>query len=266
MLVAVDIGNTNTVVGAFRDEHLIATWRVTTEARRTADEYGALFETLFLRGGLSTRDIHGVVIGSVVPGVQVTLEEVSTRYWGCPPLSLSPRLDFGLDVIYDPPTAVGADRIANAVAAIDRYGVPAIVVDFGTATTFDAISREAAYVGGAIAPGLEISQEALFARTARLPRVPLQDPGRAVGASTVTSLQSGILYGYAGLVDGLVERFRAELGHDARVIATGGLARVVSPHASSIRFVDVDLTLNGLRLLYHRNRVAASAVPGVRET
>jgi type III pantothenate kinase len=256
MLLAIDIGNTNTVAGAFENDALIDRWRITTDARRMPDEYAALFDTLFRMSGLRPQ-FDGVVIGSVVPGVQAAIAEVVRRYWKIEPLVLSPKLDFGIEVTYTPPQAVGADRVANAAAAIHAYGTPAIVVDFGTATTFDAISRDAVYVGGAIAPGLEISQEALFSRTAQLPRIPLEAPPSAIGTTTLTSLQSGILYGYAGLVDGLVERIRASLGAETIVIATGGLAGILSPLTTTIRHVDPDLTLVGLRLLYERNTLHA---------
>lgn len=252
MLLAIDIGNTNTVAGAFEGDALVARWRITTDVDRMPDEFAALFDTLFRMSGLPAR-FDGVIIGSVVPGVQAAISEVARRYWATEPLILSPRLDFGIEITYTPPEAVGADRIANAAAAIHAYGAPAIVVDFGTATTFDVISRNAAYIGGAIAPGLEISQEALFSRTAQLPRIPLQAPPSAIGTTTVTSLQSGILYGYAGLVDGLVERIRATLGPAAAVIATGGLSTILAPLTTTIEHVDADLTLVGLRLLYERN-------------
>ncbi len=263
MLIAIDIGNTNIVVGAFDGENLLANWRLATNGRSMPDEYAALFDTLFRMAELPGT-IDGVVVGSVVPGAQATLCEMARRYWRREPLVVSSKLDLGIRVEYSPPQAVGADRIANAVAAIQGYGAPAIVVDFGTATTFDAISREAAYVGGAIAPGLEISQEALFARTAQLPRIPLEAPPAAVGATTVGSLQSGILYGYAGLVDGLVERIRIELGEDSAVIATGGLAGVIAPLSRCIEHVNLDLTLTGLRLLYARN-VADACLPRAGE-
>lgn len=256
MLIAIDIGNTNTVVGAFDGEVLVQRWRVGTDLRRMPDEYAALFDTLFRMADLPYAE-RVVVIGSVVPGVQAVLIEMARRYWDTEPLIVSPDLDFGIDVRYVPPQAVGADRIANAVAAIENYGTPAIVVDFGTATTFDAISRDAAYVGGAIAPGLEISQEALFSRTAQLPRIPLEPPALAIGTTTITSLQSGILYGYAGLIDGLVTRIAAELGTGVTVIGTGGLAQIVAPLTHSIEHVDQDLTLVGLRILHERNTLHA---------
>jgi len=264
MLLAVDIGNTNIVAGVFDGEKLIGRWRIATDTRRTPDEHAILLESLFRSARLDIERLTGVIICDVVPPVRASVCEAVNAYWNLEPLIVSPTLDLGIPVRYMPPNAVGADRIANAVAAINRYPLPAIVVDFGTATTFDAISQEGAYVGGAIAPGLEISEEALFAHTAQLPRVSLDAPRTAVGTSTVESLRSGIMYGYAGLVDGLVERFRAELGQDACVVATGGLARTVAPHTRCVRVTEPDLTLHGLRLLYIRNDPHARS-PGSRE-
>jgi type III pantothenate kinase len=253
MLLALDIGNTNIVAGVFSGEALIARWRLTTEARRTSDEYAVLLHSLFRVSDVDGANLDQVIIASVVPVAQETLRGALQQYWHLEPMTVTHRLDFGIPVRYNPSTAVGADRLANAVAAIAGYGTPAIVVDFGTATTFDVISNEGEYLGGAIAPGLEISQDALLARTAQLPHFSLQPPPAAIGTSTVTSLQSGILFGYAGLVDGLVERIAGELGGDVHVIATGGLATTVSPLATKVRHVDVDLTLVGLRLIHERN-------------
>lgn len=253
MLLAIDIGNTNIVAGVFDGDLLVAHWRLETVRRRMADEYAVLLDSLFRLSHLDPSRIGGAIICSVVPSVQETLCQTVRMYWAVEPLVVSLCLDLGIEVSYQPQDAVGADRLANAVATIHRYGAPAIVVDFGTATTLDAIDRDGTYIGGAIAPGLKISEEALYSHTARLPRVPLEPPDAAVGTSTATSLQSGILYGYAGLVDGLVERFRREVGEDAHVIATGGLAEAVVPHSSTVERTDVDLTLAGLHLLYLRN-------------
>jgi type III pantothenate kinase len=254
MLLALDIGNTNVVAGMFSGETLIARWRLTTEARRTSDEYAVLLQSLFRASQVDGDVLDDVIIASVVPVAQETLRESLEQYWHVEPMIASHHLDFGIPVRYDPSTAVGADRIANAVAAIAGYGTPAVVVDFGTATTFDVISSEGEYLGGAIAPGLEISQDALLARTAQLPHFSLQPPPTAIGTSTVTSLQSGTLFGYAGLVDGLVERIAGELGGHVHVIATGGLAATVSPLSTKVEHVDVDLTLVGLRLIHERNK------------
>lgn len=254
MLLAVDIGNTNTVIGVFTDGVQIAHWRVATDTHRMSDEHAVLFDGLFRIAGLNADIVDGAIIGSVVPAVQSACADAIRQQWSLDPVIVSSTLDSGIPVRYDPPHAVGADRIANAVAAVNRYGAPAIVVDFGTATTFDTISSDCAYIGGAIAPGLEISMAALFAQTAQLPHISLEIPPSAVGTTTVSSLQSGALYGYAGLVDGLVERIATELGGPVHVIATGGLSRTVSPYTRSIQHVDPDLTLFGLYLLYERNR------------
>jgi type III pantothenate kinase len=253
MLLALDVGNTNIVAGVFADDALIARWRLTTEARRTPDEYAVLLRSLFQGSDVNSDRLSGVIIASVVPTAQEMLRHALEQYWHLEPMTLSHDLDIGIPVCYNPPTAVGADRLANAVAAISQYGTPAVVVDFGTATTFDVISARGEYLGGAIAPGLEISEDALLSRTAQLPRVSLQPPAAAIGTSTVTSLQSGILFGYAGLVDGMVQRITSELGDNVHVIATGGLATTVSPLSSTVQRVDVDLTLVGLRLIYERN-------------
>jgi type III pantothenate kinase len=228
-----------------------------------ADEYSVIFDSLFRQARLAPEDFSGAVLCSVVPAVQAALCEALRRTWKLDPLIVSLDLDLGIEVHYSPRQAVGADRIANAVAAVQKYGAPSIVVDFGTATTFDCIAADASYVGGAIAPGLEISEEALVASTAQLPRVPLVPPERSVGTTTMTSLQSGILFGYAGLVDGLVDRISAELG-TAHVIATGGLATVIAPHTRTIQDIDLDLTLRGLHLLYTRN-VKPVAGTGARQ-
>jgi type III pantothenate kinase len=253
MLLAIDIGNTNIVAGVFAGDALVAHWRMATDARRMPDEYAVLLDSLFRLGDLKTSGIRGAIVCSVVPSVQETLCVALQMHWGLDPLIVSLDLDLGVEICYEPREAVGADRIANAVATLHRYGAPAIVVDFGTATTLDAISRDGVYVGGSIAPGLKVSEEALYRHTARLPRAPLEAPRAAVGKSTTTSLQSGILYGYAALVDGLVERFRDELGQEAHVIATGGLADAVVPHTRTVARTDPDLTLLGLHLLYLRN-------------
>lgn len=261
MLLAVDIGNTNTVAGVFVGERLVVQWRISTESARMADEYAAMGSSLFRLAGLHGADIDGVVIASVVPAAHAALSEAIRGYLHCEPLLVSARLDVGIEVV---PAGTGADRIANAVAAVHRYGFPAIVVDFGTSTNFDVVDGERRYVGGALAPGLELAMAALSARTAQLPAVPLTAPDEAIGRNTVAALQSGLIYGSAGLVDGLVERIRAELGGSAHVIATGGLAVVVAPHARTVKHIDADLTLVGLRLIYERNR-RADAGSGVRQ-
>jgi type III pantothenate kinase len=250
MLLAVDIGNTNTVAGVFRGDDLIAQWRIATDRQRMADEYAAQACTLFQLAGLDPTHIAGAIIAGVVPGAQRAICEAITSYLHITPALVSAGLDAGIPVKAH---GAGADRIANAAAAVERYGAPAIVVDFGTSINFDVIDRSGAYVGGALAPGLEISMAALSAGTAQLPQVPLEAPPAAIGDRTLTALQSGIIFGFAGLVDGLVRRIDAELGGGAQVIATGGLASVVAPHAETVRHIDDDLTLRGLRLIYERN-------------
>lgn len=254
MLLTVDIGNTNIVAGVFSSSALTARWRLTTDPRRTSDEYAVMLQSLFRASDVDDVAIDGAIVASVVPQAGDSIREAIERYWHLEPTMLAHGLDFGIEIQYSPVTAVGADRIANAVAAIHSYGCPAIVVDFGTATTFDAISDRGVYLGGAIAPGLEIAEEALVAKTAQLPRIRFEPPSAAIGTSTSTSLQSGILFGYAGLVDGLVDRLRFELGPSVHVVATGGLSTVVSPLCRTVQHVDVDLTLIGLRLVYERNR------------
>ena len=253
MLLAVDIGNTNIVAGVFSDHRLIATWRIATETRRMADEFAALFLSLLSLDGLDRDGLNGAIVAGVVPSVQAEVCEAIRRLWGFDALVVSSQLDLGIRVRYRPPHGVGTDRLANAIAAVELYGTPAIVVDFGTGTNFDVIDSAGAYIGGAIAPGLEIAADALYARTAQLPHVPLTPPSSPVGGSTVESLQSGILFGYAGLVDGLVERIAATLDTQPRVIATGGLSGVVGPLARTVNHVNPDLTLLGLHLIYERH-------------
>jgi type III pantothenate kinase len=249
MLLAIDIGNTNIVAGVFDGEDLITRWRIATDSRRMPAEYAVLFRSLFDLRSLPLRGVQGAVLAGVVPGAQSFVADAVRELWQVNPVVVRADMDLGIEVRAH---GAGADRLANAVAALETYGAPAIVVDFGTGTNFDVVSADGAYVGGAIAPGLEISEEALFARTAQLPHVPLVSPPSAIGDSTVTALQSGIVFGYAGLVDGLVERIDRELGGGANVIATGGLAEVIAPHAHTVQRIDLDLTLVGLRLLYLR--------------
>ncbi len=255
MLLAIDIGNTNMVAGVFDGDALAGKWRIATDARRMPDEYAALAATLFRLAKLRRQSIDGAIVAGVVPEAQTSVCEAVRDYLHIEPVIVSTRLDLGISIRYDPPTGVGADRIANAVAAIAQYGSPAIVADFGTGTNFDVVGRDGAYIGGAIAPGLELSMAALFAGTAQLPRVPLLAPAAPIGTSTVAALQSGILYGYAGLVDGLVDRIQEELGGGAAVIATGGLAPVVAPHTRTVQHISLNLTLLGLQMIYRKNRL-----------
>ena len=260
MLLVIDIGNTNTVLGVFSKDSgtghystLVANWRVATVRTRTVDEYGVLFRNLFSMDGLAAEGIHGIVASSVVPPLDSTLRQVCERYFKLSPLFIEPGIKTGMPVHYDNPAEVGADRIVNGVAAFEKYGGPCIVVDFGTATTFDAVSAKGEYLGGVIAPGIGISADALFTHTARLPRVEIKQPPRVIGTNTVGSLQSGLFYGYLGLIDGILERLMDELGEQTQVIATGGLATLFESGSKYIKKVDDLLTLEGLRIIYERN-------------
>jgi type III pantothenate kinase len=254
MLLAIDVGNTESVIGVFDGENLSWHWRMATVRERTADELALLYGGFLEQRGLSfSRQITGVVIASVVPDQTQSLREMVRRYFHFAPVVLEPGVKTGISILTDNPREVGADRIANAVAAFAKYGGPCIVVDFGTATTYDAVSDKGEYLGGVIAPGLQISAQALFSATARLPRVELTETRTVIGKNTVESVQSGLLYGTAAEVDGLVERMQKELGGDAVVIATGGLAVVVVGVAESIDHHDPWLTLEGLRLIFEKN-------------
>jgi type III pantothenate kinase len=253
MLTVIDVGNTNTVLGIYRGEELVHHWRLSTERDRTADEWGILIRTLLSLGDVADGTVAAIVISSVVPPARPALEEMSVRYFGVHPLFIEPTLHLGMPVRYNPPGDVGADRIVNAVAAFTAFGGPVIVVDFGTATTFDAISSKGEYLGGVIAPGIGISAEALFLRAAKLPRVEIRPPSRVIGDSTVGSMQSGLYWGYASLVDGILVRMKGEL-ENAYVVSTGGLAELISPACREIDSVDRNLTLEGMRLIYERLR------------
>jgi type III pantothenate kinase len=254
MLLVIDIGNTNTVLGVFDGSRLAADWRLETKQRQTADEYGILARNLFALAEMEVSRIQHIVIASVVPPLNSVLEQMALKYFRLKPLFVEPGVKTGMPVLYDSPADVGADRIVNAVAAYDRYGGPAIVVDFGTATTFDAISAKGEYLGGVIAPGPGISAEALFTRTARLPRVEIKSPARVIGTSTVASIQSGLYYGYIGMIDGILERMLHELGAKTKVIATGGYASLFGKGSGRIQQIDPNLTLEGLRLIYEKNK------------
>ena len=260
MLLAVDVGNTNTVLGLYRlaeeKPALAAHWRVTTHRTQTADEYGVLFVNLFEMNGLATKMVKHIIISSVVPPIDSTLRQVCENYFHIQPLFVEPGIKTGMPVLVDNPSELGADRLVNAIAAFERYGGPCVVVDFGTATTFDVVSAKGEYIGGAIAPGLGISADALFSRAARLARVDVKRPAKVIGTNTVTHLQSGLYYGYIGLVDGILERMVAELGTQPRVIATGGLARQIAEDSRFIAEIDDMLTLDGLLILFERNRAA----------
>jgi len=249
VLLAVDVGNTQTVFGTFDSTELTDHWRVATERTRSGDELGALY-----RSFLDFDSLTGICLASTVPQLVRSHEEFAERYTEVELLELGPGVKTGIPIRYDDPREVGPDRIANAVAAAERYGPPCIVVDFGTSTNFDVVSPDGEYVGGVLAPGIEISMDALFARAARLRKVEFVEPSTVIGKTTVSALQSGVVYGFAGQVDGIVEHVRAELGVDAPTIATGGLAELIAPHARTIERVDPLLTLEGLRLVWERNR------------
>lgn len=255
MLLVIDVGNTNIVLGVMDGPTVAHHWRISTMAR-TTDEMGLLFLQLLQHDGIAIDKIDGSIISCVVPSVLYTIEKACRRYLKLDPLVVGRGMRTGMRVRTDNPREVGADRIVNAVAALDEHPAPLIVVDFGTATTFDCVSAEGDYVGGAIAPGLRISADALFERTAMLPRVELEKPPRAVGTNTVRSMQSGLFWGYVGLVDGLARRCKEEMGGNPKCVATGGLANLVGRSCAEIDLVDEFLTLKGLRLLWERNRPA----------
>ena len=254
MLLAVDVGNTQTVLGIFEGDRLIEHWRVATEAERTGDELAVLLADLLELRNRSFADVDGICLASSVPLLLRSYQELADRQIDAPILILGPGTRTGIPILYDDPREVGSDRIANAVAARERYGSPCIVVDFGTSTNFDAVSADGEFVGGVLAPGIESSMDALFARAARLTKVDFVEPETVIGKSTVTALQSGLVYGFAGQVDGIVEHMRTELGDTAPAIATGGLAELIAPHSRTIEKVDPLLTLDGLRLVWDRNR------------
>jgi type III pantothenate kinase len=254
LLLTIDAGNTNTVLGVHDDVSLVAHWRLTTRREQTADEYGILIRNLFEASGIDTHEVVGVCLASVVPPLTSVLVALSRQYLGHDPLVIEPGVKTGMPILYEPPSDVGADRIVNGVAAFAAYGGPVIVADFGTATTFDVVTKKGEYIGGVICPGVGISADALFQRAARLPRVDVRNPGSVIGRSTVHSIQAGMYFGYASMVEGIIGRIRAELSEPTRVVATGGLAETLAAEIPSIEAVDPVLTLTGLRLIWARNR------------
>lgn len=254
MLFVIDVGNTNIVLGVYEGDELKHNWRISSDRNRTDDEFGMLIKNLFADRGLTCDQIEGAIISSVVPPLMFPLEKMCQKYFNVKPMVIGPGLKTGLNIKADNPREVGADRIVNAVAGIYYYGAPLIIVDFGTATTFCLIDEEGGYHGGAIAPGIGISTEALYSRAAKLPRIELVKPASVVGRNTIHAMQSGIIYGFVGQVDELVRRMKAECAVEPKVIATGGLAQLIGSESSQIDEVDPWLTVKGLRLIYDRNK------------
>jgi type III pantothenate kinase len=258
MLLAIDIGNTNIVLGVFDGQALIRSWRLQTVRERTPDELGLLVDGLFAHDKIDRSKISAIILGSVVPPLTTTTRAMVERYFGVTALVVEPGLDTGMPILYENPAEVGADRIVNAIAAYERFGRnagrPLVVLDFGTATTLDAVTAKGEYLGGAICPGVQISADALFQRAARLPRIDVRKPATVVGRTTVGAMESGLFYGYVGMVEGLVTRMSAELGGNALCVATGGLAEVIAPETALIHHVEPDLTLHGLKIVWDRNQ------------
>lgn len=260
MLFVIDVGNTNIVFGVFKGKKLLYDWRIATLKDRTSDEYGLLFHQILKHHGLDTKDIKDIIISSVVPPLMHTLPAMCKKYFNIDPIVVGPGVKTGMDIKYDNPKEVGADRIVNGVAGYEKYGGPLIIVDIGTAITFDVISKKGDYLGGVITPGIKISTEALFLRTSKLPKVEIAKPERVIGKNTVNSIQSGIVYGYIGLTDYIIEKIIDEMQQmykeevEVKVVATGGFANLISSESKYINTIDKFLTLDGLRIIYDRNR------------
>lgn len=254
MLLAIDIGNTSIAIGIFKGRKLIRHWKVRAEKEKTCDEYGITLLNLLSSAGLEGEKIRSVILSSVVPPLTPVFQELARNLFGVKALEVGPGLKTGMPILYENPLEVGADRVVAAVAAYSKYNGPAIVVDFGTATTFDAVSAKGEYLGGAIAPGIQIAAEALYLKTAKLPRIEIKKPKKAIGRTTVSSMQSGLYFGYIGLISRIIEEMTKELGKEARVISTGGFATLISPEIEAIHFHEPYLVLEGLRIIHQRNR------------
>ena len=255
MILLVDVGNTNIVIGVYKDNDYIAGWRISTDSKKTSDEYGIQMIQLFNQNDLNPKEVKGIIISSVVPNIMHSLENMVKKSFNINPIIVGPGVKTGINIKYDNPKEVGADRIVNAVAGIEKYGYPLILVDFGTATTFCAISERGEYLGGTIAPGIKISSEALFQRASKLPRVELLKSGTTICKSTVTAMQSGIIYGYVGLVDKIISMMKDELNCEGiKVVATGGLGKMIAKETSFINYYDANLTLKGLQIIYDKQK------------